>query len=140
MILNCRESTMKRFKRLIALTTLVALLGASTSAFAVDENAFRETFTSAFYGASVGALVGAALMVFTHKPVDHLDYIGFGAAAGVLAGTAYGVARSTRSFASIENGSIKIAMPTIIPDLVESPVTRQTTVSWRAEILRGTFN
>lgn len=131
---------MKRFKRIVALTTLVALLGTTSSAFAVDENAFRETFTSALYGLSVGALVGTALMVFTHKPADHLDYIGFGAAAGALAGTVYGVARSSRSFASIENGAVKIAMPTIIPDLVESPVTRQMSVSFRADILRGTFN
>jgi len=131
---------MKLLKRTIALATLFAMLGASTTAFAVDENAFRETFTSAFYGLSVGALVGTALMVFTRKPADHLDYIGFGAAAGALAGTVYGVARSARSFASIENGSVKIAMPTIIPDLVESPATRQMNVSFRADILRGTFN
>jgi uncharacterized membrane protein YebE (DUF533 family) len=131
---------MKRFKRIVALTTLVAMLGASTSAFAVDENAFRETFTSAFYGVAVGALVGGALMVFTHKPADHLDYIGFGAAAGALAGTAYGVVRSSRSFASIENGSVKIAMPTIIPDLAESPSSKQMIVSFRANILQGTFN
>jgi hypothetical protein len=31
-------------------------------------------------------------------------------------------------------------MPTIVPELVESPSTRQTTVSWKADILRGTFN
>jgi uncharacterized membrane protein YebE (DUF533 family) len=130
---------MKRFKRMIALSTLVAMLGATTSAFA-EENAFRDTFMSAFYGGAVGALVGGALMVFTKKPADHLDYMGFGAAAGVLAGTAYGVAKSSRALASIDNGNVKIAMPTIIPDLVESPVTRQTTVSWRADILRGTFN
>ena len=131
---------MKRFNKIIACMTLVAMFGASTTAFAVDENAFRETFTSAFYGASVGALVGAALLVFTKKPADHLDYMGFGAATGVLVGTVYGVARSSRSFVSIDNGSIRIGMPTIIPDLVESPSTRQTTLAWRADILRGTFN
>jgi uncharacterized membrane protein YebE (DUF533 family) len=131
---------MKRFKKIIAAMTLVATFGASSTAFAIDENAFRETFTSAFYGGAVGALVGAALMVFTKKPADHLDYMGFGAAAGVLAGTAYGVAKSSRALASIENGAIKMGMPTIIPDLIESPVTKQTTVSWRADILRGTFN
>lgn len=130
---------MKRFNRIIALMTLVSILSVSTSAFA-EENAFRDTFQSAFYGGAVGALVGAALMVFTKKPADHLDYMGFGAAAGVLAGTAYGVVKSSRSLASIDNGNLKIAMPTIIPDLVESPVTRQMTVSFRADILRGTFN
>lgn len=130
---------MNRFKSIVALATLVAMLGATTSAFA-DDNAFRDTFQSAFYGGAVGALVGAALLVFTKKPADHLDYMGFGAAAGVLAGAAYGVAKSSRSLASIENGNLRIAMPTIIPDLMESPVTKQTVISWRADILRGTFN
>ena len=130
---------MKRCKKIIALMTLVSLLCASTFAFAED-NAFRDTFQSAFYGGAVGALVGAALLVFTNKPADHLDYMGFGAAAGVLAGTAYGVAKSTRSLASIENGAVKIALPTIIPDVSESPLTKQMVVSWRADILRGTFN
>ena len=130
---------MKRLNKIIACLILVSMLGATSTAFA-DDNAFRDTFQSAFYGGAVGALVGAALMVFTKKPADHLDYMGFGAAAGVLVGTAYGVARSTRSFASVENGSVKIAMPTIIPDLSESPITKQTVVSFRADILRGTFN
>jgi len=130
---------MNRFRKIIAVMTLVSLFSVTTSAFA-DDNAFRDTFQSAFYGGAVGVLVGAALLVFTNKPADHLNYMGFGAAAGVLAGTAYGVAKSSRSLASIENGSVKIAMPTIIPDLTESPVTKQMTVSWRADILRGTFN
>lgn len=131
---------MKRINKIIACITLVAMFGVSSTAFAVDENAFRETFTSALYGGAVGALVGAALMVFTNKPADNLNYMGFGAAAGVLAGTAYGVAKSSRSFASIENGLFKIAMPTIIPDLTESPATKQMIVSFRADLLRGTFN
>lgn len=130
---------MKRFNRTVACLTFVAMLGATTFAFAED-NAFRDTFQSAFYGGAVGALVGAALLVFTKKPVDHLDYMGFGAAAGVLAGTAYGVVKSARTLASFDNGSVKISMPKIMPDLVESAVTRQTTIAWRAEILRGTFN
>jgi hypothetical protein len=130
---------MIRFKKVFALMTLVAMLGVTTMAFA-DDNAFRDTFQSAFYGGAVGALVGAALLVFTNKPADHLDYMGFGAAAGVLAGTAYGVGKAARALASIENGNLKIAIPMIIPDLAESPVTKQTVVSFRANILQGTFN
>jgi uncharacterized membrane protein YebE (DUF533 family) len=130
---------MKRFNKIFAILTLVSMLGATTSAFA-EENAFRTTFESAFYGGAVGAMVGAALMVFTKKPADHLINIGYGAATGVLAGTAYGVAKTSRSLASIDNGSIKIAVPTIMPDLIGSPTTRQTIVTWRADILRGTFN
>ena len=130
---------MKRFNRIAALMSLVSILCAATSAFA-DDNAFRDTFQSAFYGGAVGALVGAALLVFTKKPADHLDYMGFGAAAGVMAGTAYGVGKASRALASIENGKLKIAIPMIIPDLVESPGTKQTAVAFRANILQGTFN
>jgi uncharacterized membrane protein YebE (DUF533 family) len=130
---------MIRFKRIVVLMTLVTMLGATTSACA-DDNVFRETFLSAFYGGAVGALVGASLLVFPRKPADHLDFIGFGAAAGVLAGTAYGVGKASRAFASINNGKLKIAMPIIIPDVAESPSSKQTIVSIRANILQGTFN
>ena len=130
---------MNRFKKVAALMTLASILCASTSACAED-NAFRDTFQSAFYGGAVGALVGAALLAFTRKPADHLDYMGIGAAAGVLAGTAYGVGKATRALASIENGRFKMAIPTVIPDLTESPASKQTVVSWRADILRGTFD
>lgn len=130
---------MKRFKTITVLMTVAALLCATTSAFA-DDNAFRDTFESAFYGGALGALVGAALLIFTDKPADHLDYMGFGAAAGVMAGTAYGVGKASRALASIENGKLKLAIPMIIPDLVESPGTKQTAVAFRANILQGTFN
>lgn len=130
---------MKTIRFCAVILTIVSLLGAAGTARA-GENAFRETFVSAFYGGAVGALVGGAMMVFTKKPADHFDYMGYGAAAGIIAGTAYGVAKSSRSLATIDNGSVRIALPTIIPDLTESPATRQMTVTWRADILRGTFN
>lgn len=130
---------MKRPCKLVVLLTIISLLTTVSSALA-DDNALRDTLQSAFYGGAAGSLVGAALLAFTRKPADHLDYIGFGAAAGVLGGTVYGVARSVRALASIENGNVRIAIPTIMPDLAESPVTRQMIVTWRADILRGTFN
>lgn len=130
---------MKRTVKLASILTIISLLTGASSALA-DENALRDTFQSAFYGGAVGALVGAALMAFTKKPADHLENMGIGAAAGVLAGTVFGVAKSARTLASIDNGNIKITMPTITPDLVESPASKQTIVTWRADILRGTFN
>lgn len=130
---------MKRMNRIICLMTLVSILTTATSSFASD-NTFREIFQDAFYGGAVGSLVGAAFMAFTRKPVNHLENIGYGAAVGILVGTTYGVSKTARSLAEIDNGRVKIAMPTIIPDLVESSTSRQATITWRAEILRGTFN
>lgn len=130
---------MKRIMSLVVCTALITLFSAATSAYA-DDNSFREIFRDALYGGAAGSLVGAAVMVFTKKPADHLDYIAYGAATGVLAGATYGVVKSTTALASIDNGKVRIAIPTIIPDLAELPASGQTKVTWKAELLRGTFN
>lgn len=129
---------MKSMARLISLITCCAILASAASAFASD-NAFREIFEDAFYGGAAGALVGAALLAFTKKPANHLDYMGYGAASGVLVGSAYGVVKTASSLAQIDNGIIRFAMPTVLPDFSDSPATRQTNITWRAALLRGTF-
>lgn len=130
---------MKQIRLITAVIALISFFTAASSSYA-DENSLREVFQDAFYGAGIGALVGGAFIAFTKKPADHLNNIGYGAAVGVLAGTAYGLAKSARALAEINNGKIKIAVPTIVPDLVVSPSTRQSSVMWYASIFRGTFN
>ena len=130
---------MKKFRKFVAIMTLVSLLTTATSVFASD-GTLREVFTDAFYGAAIGALVGGAVLVFNKTPHEHLNYIAYGAAAGVLVGTAYGLAKSARAFAEVENGRVKMAFPTIVPELELSPVSGQTTVAWKANLIRGTFN
>ena len=130
---------MKQLRKFVAVMTLVSLLMTASSALAAD-NTLSEVFTSAFYGAAIGGLVGGALMVFTHKPADHLNYIAYGAASGVLVGTAYGLATSARAFAEVENGRVQMAFPTITPELIAVPGSGRTTVAWKADLLRGSFN
>jgi hypothetical protein len=130
---------MKRLKRLVAVLMLASFLSTATSAFAADET-IKEVFTDAFYGAAIGGLVGSAFMIFQKKPLDHFNYIGYGAATGILVGTAYGVAKSARAFAEIENGRVKMAFPTVRPELIESSATGQTVVAWKAELIKGSFN
>lgn len=129
---------MKKCRRLVAVMTLVSLLSMTTSAFASD-NTIKEVFTDAFYGAAIGGLVGGAFMVFQDKPFDHANYIAYGAATGVLIGTAYGLAKSARAFAEVENGKVKVAFPTIVPELMPS-TTGHTTVAWKADLIKGSFN
>ena len=114
-------------------------LSTTSSAFAGDDT-IREVFTDAFYGAAIGGLVGGAIMVFQKKPFDHANFIAYGAASGVLVGTAFGLAKSARAFAEVENGRVKVAFPTVTPELVVSPGSSQTTVAWKADLVRGTFN
>ncbi len=130
---------MKQLRKLVAIMTLVSLLTTTSSAFAADDT-IREVFADAFYGAAIGGLVGAAVMVFKSKPFDNLNFIAYGAASGVLVGTAYGLAKSARAFAEVENGRVKIALPTVTPELVVSPASGQMAVAWKADLIRGTFN
>jgi hypothetical protein len=131
---------MRTIKKLIAVMTVVSMLSTVSSAFAADDT-IREVFTDAFYGAGIGALIGGALTVFTKHPSDHLgNNLMYGAATGVIAGTAYGLAKSARAFAEVENGRVKIALPTIMPELVVSPSDGRTALAWKADLIRGTFN
>ena len=129
---------MKSMARIISLFSCCAMLASAAPAFA-DDNAFRDVFEDALYGGAAGTLVGAALLAFTRKPANHLDYMGYGAASGVLVGSAYGVVISARSLAQIDHGIIRFAMPTVFPDFSDSPASRQTNITWRASLLRGTF-
>jgi hypothetical protein len=129
---------MKQVRKFVAMMTLVSLLSTASSAFAADDT-LREVFSDAFYGAGIGALVGGAFVVFAHKPADHLINIAYGAASGVLVGTVYGLAKSARAFAEVENGRVKVAFPTVTPELVVSPVSGATKVAWKADLIRGTF-
>ena len=130
---------MKRCKKVVAMLMLVSFLSTSSAALAADEM-LLEVFTDALYGAAIGGLVGTAFMIFTKKPSDHFNDIGYGAASGILVGTAYGVAKSARAFAEVENGRVRVAFPTITPQLIESPASGRTTVAWKADLFRGTFN
>jgi integral membrane sensor domain MASE1 len=130
---------MKKCRKFVAMLTVLSLLSTTSAAFAA-EDVLKETFTSAFYGGAIGALLGGACMVFQKKPADHWNYLAYGAATGVIAGTAFGLAKSARAFAEVENGRVKMAFPTIVPELVTSPDSHQTTVAWKTNLIQGSFN
>ena len=115
----------------------VTLLFIATPCLA--ENSFKTFFEDAFYGGLTGGLVGAAVLAFTKKPGTHLDYIGYGAAGGVLVGAAYGAVVTTRSLAELDSGSLKFSLPTVIPELREANSKGQTSIIATAELFRGTF-
>jgi len=129
---------MKTSQRSLLVGVIILLLTVWCTPCKADD-AFEGIFRNAVYGGLVGGLVGAALLVFTHKPGDHLDYIGFGAAGGVLAGVAYGAVKTTRALAEVENGKVKLAVPTIIPDYVPARTRGEGGVILTAEVLRGRF-
>lgn len=130
---------MKLFRKFTAVIVAASLFVAvSTPSFAAD-SALKEIFEDGLYGGLTGTLVGAALLAFAHKPGDHLDYLGVGAAIGALGGVTYGVVKSTRALAEVEDGKVKFAIPTIIPDFPDNSTRGKNSVVVTAELLRGTF-
>jgi len=124
---------------MISVVMAAMLLAAWAAPCQAAESAFKEIFQDAMYGGLTGALVGAAVMAFTHKPGDHLDYIGYGGAIGVLAGAAIGTAKTAKSLAELDNGKVKFAIPTILPDIRETNSKGQSALFFKAELFRGRF-
>jgi hypothetical protein len=130
---------MHHMRRLAVMLFAASLLAVWSSPACAADNAFKEVFEDGLYGGLAGALVGAALLAFTKKPGDHLDYVYYGGAGGVLVGAAYGLAKGARSLAEVENGTVKFALPTIMPDFQEASVRGGQIVAFKAELIRGKF-
>ena len=126
----------KRMAKIFLAATLITSLAVPCSA---AESAFQEAFSNAFYGGLLGGLAGTALLVFTKKPADHVNYIYYGAAGGVLVGTAFGLAKSSKSLVSIENGNVQVAMPTIKPELQQTDAKGPMGLMVKADLLSGRF-
>lgn len=127
---------MHKFQRSIAVAVTLVFLATPCLA---AENTFKSFFQDCFYGGLSGALVGAAVLAFTKKPSSHFDYIGYGAAGGVMVGAAYGAVVATRSLAEVENGKVQFAVPTIRPEIREANSKGQTSIVATAELIRGRF-
>lgn len=115
---------------------LSALLLACWSAPCYAGSTFKEIFTDSLYGGLTGTLVGAAVMAFTEKPGDHLDYLAYGGAVGVLTGAAFGIGKA---MVEMDSGRVRFSMPTVIPDFREANSRGETPVILTAELVRGRF-
>jgi hypothetical protein len=129
----------KTAKRKGVLLLAAVLMLMNSTVCCAEDNVFRELFIDSFYGALSGALIGGAIMAFKNKPLDHLDYVGYGAASGVLVGAAFGTVRVGRSFAQVDHGKVKFAVPTIMPDFIGGTSTKQSSIMVTADLLSGKF-
>ena len=120
----------------IAIAFLLFAVCTAPCQAASAESTFKPIFMDAIYGGLTGSLIGAAALAFTHKPGRHLDYIGYGAAAGVVVGAAYGIGKAV---VELDNGRVRFSMPTIIPDFPEANSRSKNPVVITAELVRGKF-
>ncbi len=127
---------MIRFFRLVTLSLTAFFLAVWSAPCHAAESALKEILTDSLYGGLSGALVGGAVMAFARKPGDHLEYIGYGVAGGVLAGAVFGFGKA---LVEMDNGKVKFSMPTIKPDRLEPNSKGQSGYIFTTELVRGRF-
>jgi len=130
---------MKKYKRMSMRAISFILLIIWTAPCAAAESAFKEVFQDALYGGVAGTLIGAAVMAFSKRTGEHLDYMGYGAAGGALVGAAVGLTLFNRSLAEVKNGKVKFAIPAIKPDFLDKTAKGEGGYVINAELLSGKF-
>ncbi len=91
----------------------------------------------ALYGAGVGGMVGLGLMLISNSPTSHWDYLTKGIGLGIIAGAGYGVYRSSRSFAYIEDGDIHLGVP--MPEVAWRDTNKGLDMMLQADVVAGQF-
>ena len=131
-----QRRSMNKFKVFISTifsTTFLLLIQVPCHA---AETAFKEIVQDSLYGGFAGTVLGAAVMAFSRKPGDHMEYMAYGAAAGVLGGAAYGYFTS-RALVEVDKGKVKFAIPTVMPDVKDS--SRKSSLIVTTEFIKGNF-
>ncbi|MDX8381259.1 MAG: hypothetical protein R8M14_04030 [Ghiorsea sp.] len=72
----------------------------------------QNVMDDALYGGGIGAVVGLGLMLLTKKPTDNWNYVSRGLGGGLIVGSIYGIYRTSKSLAQIEDGQIHFGLPT----------------------------
>ena len=129
---------MRQTALIIFLLCHLTMLNAIPAALAEEIN-YGLTLVNPLFGATDGTLVGQAVIAFNRKPSDDINKL-VDAPLPAISFPSGSIAKTTLGFDWFGKSNIRITMPKIIPSIFESPVTRQTTITWRAEILCGTFN
>jgi hypothetical protein len=120
------------------LVALAVTVSGSLPCFASEDSLSLIVFKDSVIGGVAGGLVGAAVVAFTRKPGQHLEYMAYGAAGGAVAGGAYGLFKAQTSLVAIEGDKVSIDVPLIMPDIQEKS-SRRTNVTIMAELISGKF-
>ncbi|MBI3609925.1 MAG: hypothetical protein HY204_04375 [Nitrospirae bacterium] len=118
---------MRKMTGILLVVCLVGWLYPGRSA--AYENTFETVFKDGFYGGLAGALVGGAVLVFQDKPGDHLNYLSYGAAIGVLVGVTFGVVGATRSMAEIDDHKLVFHLPVPQAEVLPLGLTRRELIT-----------
>ncbi|HKK13411.1 MAG TPA: hypothetical protein VKA14_01990 [Gammaproteobacteria bacterium] len=123
----------------LAAALLAAVPGQSRAASYVAQDVWYSTL----YGAAIGGVAGAGVMLLTDKPLDHTDYIVTGVGVGILSGLAYGIYSysASGSYGALANvdpsGTTHYAVP--LPQPFVSRGGGEESVGVRVDLISGRF-
>lgn len=94
------------------LTIMLGIMFISPYYARAEENRMKNVFMDTFYGMAAGALIATAISLTQDKP-DWGENVGAGAAIGGIAGALFGIATEMRYIAKIEDGEMRVSIPSI---------------------------
>lgn len=125
-------------RKTVSMIVITAILFGSIPASAGDQ-ALLDTLQDSLYGVMIGTLVGGATMAFTRKPVNHLINVGIGAGCGAIGGAAFGLIKAVKTLVEIEDSRVKFALPTVIPEFVDSPSASSGNVAFTVGLIHVAY-
>ena len=133
--------------RVLGAALLLALPGQSRAASYVA----KDVWYSTLYGAAIGGVAGAGVMLLTDDPLEHSDYVVTGVGVGILGGLFYGIySYSANARASLNDGGAVAAfdadgdshfgMPLVRPYLSKTPDGHEVAgVGMHVNLVHGRF-
>ncbi len=123
---------------LLGAAFLLGLPGQSRAASYVAQDIWYSTL----YGAAIGGMAGAGVMLLTDDPLDHSDYVLTGVGVGILAGLGYGIysysASDGYALAEVEpDGTTRYQLP--MPRAFVSRNGDKETIGVEMTLIHGRF-
>ncbi len=125
---------MKKTWKAIVFAALVTLSPMQATA---GDYEVQNVMDDALYGGGIGAMVGLGLMLVSDAPTSNWNYLTRGAGYGIIIGAAYGIFRSSKALAQVEDGHIQLGMPSPEFALQETPFGLDMIV--KTDLIQGSF-
>jgi len=123
-------------KTLLAMlvATMIGLMPAKAAAADYE---VANVMDDVLYGAGLGGMVGMGVMLLSDKPKDNWNYVTKGVGYGIIAGAIFGIYRTSQSLATLEDGTIRLGVPT--PAFAFQNTTEGLDVIVKTDLISGTF-
>lgn len=126
---------MKKVLQAIVMILAVSLMPLPVSA--AGNNDVQNVLDDSLYGAGLGALVGLGAALVSSQPSNNWNYITRGAGVGIILGAGYGLFRTSKSFAEVEDGVIRLGMPS--PEFAFANTAQGLDLVMKTDLIRGSF-